>query len=84
MGRYGSEPAAEALPPGYWPSGGLHHFGVNILIFLPVLAIKPVAAASLVLRRDHELVYLAQAALERRYGRAWYGCDDARSPGGAC
>lgn len=67
--RYGFEPADEAIHLGYWQSGSLHRFGENILIFLLVLATNPVAAGAPVLRRDHELVYLSRAALERRYGK---------------
>ena len=67
--RYGFEPAATPVSADYWHSGGLHRFGENILIFMLVLATNPVAAGSPVLRRDHKLVYLSRAALERRYGR---------------
>jgi len=81
-GRYGFEATAEPVPAGYWHSGSLHRFGENILMFLLVLATNPVAVGTPVLRRDHKLVYLSRAALERRYGRAWNGgCnDDLRSP----
>lgn len=80
MGRYGFEPAAEVIRLGYWQSSSLHRYGENILIFLLILATNPVAVGTPVLRRDHKLVYLSRAALERRYGRAWTGCDDVRSP----
>ena len=80
MGRYGFEPAAEVVHLGYWQSSSLHHFGENILIFLLVLATNPVAVSPPVLRRDHKLVYLSRAALERRYGGGWTGYSDARGP----
>ena len=70
MSRYGFEPASDVVRLGAWRSSGLHQFGENILILLLVLATNPVAAGSPVLRRDHKLVYLSRAALERRYGRA--------------
>ena len=57
--------------PRYWQSGSLHRVGENILIFLLVLATNPVTAETPVLRRDHKLVYLSRAPLDRRYGRAW-------------
>ena len=83
MGRYGFEPAAEAIRAGSWRSGSLHHFDENILIFLLLLATNPVAVGALVLRRDHKLVYLSRAALMRRYGRAWTGWEDGGARGNA-
>ena len=80
MSHYGFEPAAEVIRLGYWRSCRLHHLGENILIFLLVLATNPVALGPPVLRRDHKLVYLSRAALQRRYGRGWVGCNDERSP----
>ncbi len=65
---------------GNWRSGSLHHFGENLLIFLLVLATNPVAFGTAALRRDHNLVYLWRAALERRYGGAWTDCNDVRGP----
>jgi len=37
-------------------------------MYLLVLASNPAAMRADVLRRDHALVYLSRAALERRYG----------------
>ena len=84
--RFGFEPPAGAAPPGYWHAGALHRFGENILIFLLLLATNPVAVGTPVLRRDHKLVYLPRAALERRYGRAWNAGMVVRKRGapGAC
>ena len=77
--RYGFE-LAEANQGGYCRSSGLHSVGESILIFMLVLATNPVAVGTPVLRREHKLVYLSRPALERRYGRAWNDCGDARSP----
>ena len=49
-------------------SGSLRQFGENILMYLLVLASNPAAMRADVLWRDHALVYLSRAALERRYG----------------
>jgi hypothetical protein len=64
-GRYGFESAVFPTE-----SGSLRQFGENILIYLLVLAANPVAIRTDVLWRDHALVYLSRAALERRYGGA--------------
>jgi len=61
--RYGFESTAFQAA-----SGSLRQFGENILMYLLVLASNPAAMRADVLRRDHALVYLSRAALERRYG----------------
>ena len=63
-GRYGFESAAFRAE-----TGSLRQLGENILIYLLVLAANPAAVRADVLWRDHALVYLSRAALERRYGR---------------
>lgn len=63
--HYGFESAAFRAD-----TGSLRHFGENILMCLLVLAANPAAIRTDVLRRDHALVYLSRAALERRYGGA--------------
>lgn len=63
--RYGFESAAFQAE-----TGSLRQFGENILMYLLVLAANPVAIRTDVLWRDHALVYLSRAALERRYGGA--------------
>ena len=54
-------------------TGSLRQFGENILMYLLVLATNPAAIRTDVLWRDHALVYLSRAALERRYGGARRG-----------
>ncbi|MEJ2374949.1 MAG: hypothetical protein P8Y53_02150 [Pseudolabrys sp.] len=61
--RYGFEPMDCRAE-----SGSLRDFGENILMYLLVLAANPAAIRTDVLRRDHALVYVSRAALERRYG----------------
>jgi YkoP domain len=61
--RYGFESAGFRAE-----SGSLKQFGENILMYLLVLAANPAAIRTDVLWRDHALVYLSRAALERRYG----------------
>jgi YkoP domain len=63
--RYGFESAAFRAE-----TGSLRQFGENILICLLLLAANPAAIRTDVLRRDHALVYLSRAGLERRYGGA--------------
>jgi YkoP domain len=61
--RYGFESTAFQAA-----TGSLRQFGENILMYLLVLATNPAAIRADVLWRDHALVYLSRAALERRYG----------------
>ncbi len=61
--RYGFESAASRAE-----TGSLRQLGENILMYLLVLAANPAAIRTDVLWRDHALVYLSRAALERRYG----------------
>ena len=61
--RYGFESAAFRAE-----TGSLRQLGENILMYLLVLAANPAAIRTDVLWRDHALVYLSRAALERRYG----------------
>ena len=63
--HYGFESAAFRAE-----TGSLRQLGENILIYLLVLAANPAAIRTDVLWRDHALVYLSRAALERRYGGA--------------
>jgi hypothetical protein len=63
--RYGFESSAFRAE-----AGSLRQLGENILMYLLVLAANPAATRSDVLWRDHALVYLSRAALERRYGGA--------------
>jgi hypothetical protein len=61
--RYGFESAAIRVE-----TGSLRQLGENILMCLLVLAANPAAIRTDVLWRDHALVYLSRAALERRFG----------------
>lgn len=64
-GRYGFESAAFRAE-----TGSLRQLGENILLYLLVLAANPAARRTDVFWRDHALVYLSRASLERRYGGA--------------
>ncbi len=74
-GGYGFEAVSATAAPGSLQAATRHRFAANVLIRLLVLATNPVAVGTLVLRRDHKLVYLPHAVLERRYGRAWDRCE---------
>ncbi len=63
--HYGFESAAFRAE-----TGSLRQLGENILMYLLVLAANPAAIRTDVLWRDHALVYISRAALERRYGGA--------------
>jgi hypothetical protein len=63
--RYGFESAAIRVE-----TGSLRQLAENILMCLLVLAANPAAIRTDVLWRDHALVYLSRAALERRFGGA--------------
>ncbi|MGH7915089.1 MAG: YkoP family protein [Candidatus Binataceae bacterium] len=49
-------------------AGTIHRLGETFFMFLLLWAINPIALRADVFRRDHALVYLSRAALERRYG----------------
>jgi hypothetical protein len=63
--HYGFETAAPYDPA---TSGPIHRFGESIFMFLLILATNREALRPDVFWRDHALVYLSRAALERRYG----------------
>jgi hypothetical protein len=63
--HYGFEPAAGNGLDLSSPT--VQRFAENVFIFLLVMATNPIALRAPVLRRDHKLVYLSRAALERRY-----------------
>jgi hypothetical protein len=62
--RYGFAAALSGEGPG---SGRLHDVGERALIFLLILATNPASLRFNTFRRDHKIVYLSRAALERRY-----------------
>jgi hypothetical protein len=65
MAHYGFEAAVRGDAGN---DGTIHRLGENFLMFLLVLATNPIALRTDVFWRDHALVYLPRAALERRYG----------------
>jgi hypothetical protein len=62
--RYGFATALSGEGAG---SGRLHDVGERALISLLVLATNPASLRFNTFRRDHKVVYLSRAALERRY-----------------
>jgi hypothetical protein len=62
--RYGFATALSGEGSG---SGRLHDVGERALIFLLILATNPASLRFNTFRRDHKIVYLSRAALERRY-----------------
>jgi hypothetical protein len=62
--RYGFAAALSGDGSG---SGRLHDVGERALIFLLILATNPGSLRFNTFRRDHKVVYLSRATLERRY-----------------